>query len=537
MTFARLVLAAATNDPIPEPKDGKLPPRQTAHAIIQYYMTSIYSLFPVFPETVLISILDDLYQQDQPQIKSSDYWLFYMVLAIGSAAQSRSNRDEYYTNGVEFVARALPYADRALTPGYVTQIQSLLLFAQYAMLDPAHFDTWHLIGFACRAVIDLGYHQDPPQAQAMDKGALDSRRKIFYCAYALDRAISMVHARAFSFTDDAIAVDLPSPSPMSQVPSISGSIAEFSSADIALLHFRLRRIQSHWYQTLFQSDPADPLPDSTSFIWQMCHDMREWAESLPDTLPVGFRELFDLELRYSYVYCIAPSARAPHLTAYGRILIFEHAIAYLDRIYAVASAATNPALYTYHDAFKVYFMGSQFVAVLRDAGDALLSGGSSSSNRNVPVPLSPPNVAPPPPLPPQQRRPAGEEEEEEEEEDNLDRSARSLERVGLALGRYGERWEDALALRDSFERMSADVANGLAARRRLRDENVAAAAAARAEEEQMRLRQMATGHHHHHQQQQQHMHAAQNHARPQQGVQWAGVDVAQMMQGGNQYGT
>lgn len=187
MTFARLVLAASTNDFIREPQDTKLPPRQTAHSLIQYYMANIYTLYPSFQEAALYAIRDDLYQREQPHIKSADYWLFYMVLAIGSAAQSRSNEDNFYHDGVEFVARALPYADRALMPGYVTQIQCLLLFAQYAMLDPAHFDSWHLIGFACRAVIDLGYHQDPPQAQALEKGAMDARRKIFYCAYSLDR--------------------------------------------------------------------------------------------------------------------------------------------------------------------------------------------------------------------------------------------------------------------------------------------------------------------------------------------------------------
>lgn len=312
----------------------------------------------------------------------------------------------------------------------------------------------------------------------------------------------MAHARAFSFTDDAISVGLPTPSPMSRVPSISGSTAIPPSADTALLHFQLRRIQSHWYQTLFQSDPTDLLPDAASFIWQMCHDMREWAESLPDTLPGGIQELFDLELRYSYVYCIAPSARAPNLTAYGRVLIFEHAIAYVDRIYAVAYASANTAFYTYHDALKVYFMGSQFVAVLRDAVDALLSGGS------VPIPLSLPGQAPPPPLP---ERPGG---------NNLDRSLRSLDRVSLTLEKYGERWDDALKLKESFEMISADVVNELRARRN-------------AQVGQMRLQQMDPSQQsQQQQQQQQNMQTIQN---QQQNMQWPGVEAAQMLQGGNRY--
>ncbi|KAL1840021.1 hypothetical protein VTK73DRAFT_3862 [Phialemonium thermophilum] len=188
MTFARLVLAAATNRPVPEPRHAKFPPRQLAQGVIQYYMTNIYPLFPAFPETALDPVLDEMYlDHGQRQIKPADYWLLYLVLAIGSVAQSRSSQDDFYRNGVEFVSRALAVADQALTPGYVTQIQSLLLLAQYATLDPAHFDSWHLIGFACRAVIDLGYHQDPPQTHALDKAYLDARRRIFYCVYSLDR--------------------------------------------------------------------------------------------------------------------------------------------------------------------------------------------------------------------------------------------------------------------------------------------------------------------------------------------------------------
>jgi hypothetical protein len=188
--------------------------------------------------------------------------------------------------------------------------------------------------------------------------------------------------------------------------------------------------------------------------------MREWAESLPQSLSPETRELFDLELRYSYVYCIAPSARAPHMTAYGRLLIFEHAIAYLDCAYEMAmDPSAIPALHTYHNALRVYFMGSQFVAVLRDAGDMLLSGGTP----NVQRPLAIPGQAPPPPIPDRRRS------DLQAGGDNLDRSLRSLERVGLTLQRYGERWEDALSLKMTFEMMSDEVMKNLHARRSHRD--------------------------------------------------------------------
>ncbi|KAH9884710.1 fungal-specific transcription factor domain-containing protein [Xylariomycetidae sp. FL2044] len=472
MTFARLVLAAASNDPLPEARDWALPPRQEAIALVQHYMTNIYSLFPAFSETVLYDALDQMYAAQGRVMKDTEHWLVYMVLAIGSTAQSQIKNDEHYSNGLHFVSVALQRADRALRPGYTTQIQSLILLTQYSMLDPAHFDSWHLIGFTCRAVIDLGFHQDPPREQLSDKAALDMRRKTFYCVYSLDRSISMVHARAFSFTDAATNVAWPRPSSFSRKASISGQL--LSGSEPAFLLFQLRRAQSHWYQELFQSDPS-PLRDSSSFIWQMCQDMREWAEALPPTLPTGMRELFDLEVRYSYVYCIAPSARAPHLTDYGRLLIFEHAIAYLDRIYEIAHSSSNRAFHTYHDALRVFFMASQFIAVLRDAENLLLAG----------VILAPPPVEPgqalAPPLPFRQGGQGG---------DNLERSLTCLEKTAQTLARYGQRWEDSVTLKTSFEMISGDIM------------------------ERLRMRQQI-----------------KQRASPPQNMKWVGVDVEAMMRG------
>ncbi|KAI1650616.1 fungal-specific transcription factor domain-containing protein [Daldinia loculata] len=450
MTFARLVLAAASNDPLPNVVDLTLPPKQDAVALVQYYMTNIYSLFPAFPETTLYTILEQMYSFQERAIKDVDYWLVYMVLAVGSAAQSRAKNDNYYRNGLRFVAQALQHADRALMPGYTTQIQSLILLTQYSMLDPAHFDSWHLIGFTSRAVIDLGFHQDPPPEQLSDKAVLDMRRKTFYCVYSLDRSISMVHARAFSFTDASTNVGWPRPSSFSRRASITGKI--LSGSEPAFLLFQLRRAQSHWYQALFQAEPT-PLHNASSFIWQMCQDMREWAETLPTTLPIGMRELFDLELRYSFVYCIAPSARAPHITDYGRLLIFEHTIAYLDRIYDISHREMKTAFYTYHDALRVFFMASQFVAVLRDAEDLLLAGVTP------PMPFIEVGKPQPPPLPP---RPGG------PGVDNVERSLACLEKTTRTLGKYGERWETSVALKQSFEMISGELVDRLRVRKHIK---------------------------------------------------------------------
>lgn len=464
MTFARFVLAAVTNSPIPEARTTLLPVKELAEDLIQFYLTNIYPLYPIFPADSLSMLLDDIYEDTRP-VKSSDYWLFWVALAIGSAAQSQHAEDSCAQNGREFIARALHYADRALMPGYVNQLKALLLFTLYSLLDPAHFDSWHLIGFTCRAAIDLGYHHEPPSSQSTE--ALEERRRLFYCIYSLDRSvytlcspgnlfnvftrtISMVWTRPFSFIDDAITTTMPAPNPPSSHLTSGQRIP-----DPSVHLFKLRRLQSSWYQTLCQSDPHDPHPDPTSYKWNMCLRMREWSEGLPKNLLPSIRDMLDLELRYSYVYCLAPSSRAPGLTPYGRSLIFEHAIAYIARMYEIAQGSTNTGFYTYHDALRVYFMGTQFHAALNGAVDALLSGPS------MPGPLAAPTMAPPPPLP--------ERDDRAEGGDNLDRSLRTLEKVSALLGIYAERWEHASRLMEAYGMVSGGLLAELKSRKEMRD--------------------------------------------------------------------
>ncbi|KAK1995887.1 fungal-specific transcription factor domain-containing protein [Colletotrichum falcatum] len=488
MTFARLVLAAATNDEIPDPAEDSFPPRAEAFTTVQYYMNNIYTLFPSFSETHLLTVLDDVYQQDErvkERLKDGDFWLLYMVLAIGYIAQSKNKQDDYYRHGLDFVARALPFADKALMPGYPTQIQSLILFTQLSMLDPSHFDSWYLVGFACRAVVDLGFHQDPPQLQVPDKAALDLRRRMFYSVYALDRTISMIRTRSFSFTDDSINVEYPSNSGLP-----AGPITGPQSADSALALFQLRRLQSEWYQTLFQADSA-PLPDVASFIWQMCLEMREWHESLPDNLSSGVRELFDLELRYSYIYCLTPSDRSPHLTDYARKLIFEHAIAYMNTMHNVVHNATSTAFYTSLEALKVYFVAVQFLTVLNDARELLVS-----EQRIIP-PITRPGTAPPPPLP---HRPIG-------GEDSLDRSIRCLQQVFETLDTFSQRWDISSQLKTTFESISSELFSWLQVRRQMREQG-------QLPQQQQQQQQHHQQHQQHQQPQQQQQHYQQRQQPP-----------------------
>jgi hypothetical protein len=264
------------------------------------------------------------------------------------------------------------------------------------------------------------------------------------------RSISMVHARSFSFTDDSASVALPS-LPVTSSSTVVRSLNGPHSIETALLLFQLRQIQSSWFQELFQSS-RDQLQNSSMYIWQMCQEMREWSESFPDNLPLVFKEFFDLELLYSYVYCLAPSCRIQTVSTYGKVLICEYSIAYMQKIFPISRDPINTAFYTYHDALRVYFVGSQFLAVLGENLDSLLSGIITYTPSLAGSP-------PPPPLPLN----AG--------VDNIDRSINCITHIKETLRTFGHRFEDSKVLLSNFESQAESLLAALY-RRKHHDEEV-----------------------------------------------------------------
>lgn len=172
------------------------------------------------------------------------------------------------------------------------------------------------------------------------------------------------------------------------------------------------------------------------------------------SLPVAMREIFDLELRYSYVYCLMESERAPNMSNYRRLLVFEHTIAYLDRVYGIVEGGSpNAAFYTRDDALRVFFMATKLVGVLNEAEDFIAAG----------VTVSPPQVQPGKPLPPPLPARSG-----GHAVDNLQRSLDSIERANRTLARWGQRWQDSSSLQHALDSSTRDLIAKLRIRQQMR---------------------------------------------------------------------
>lgn len=434
MSYARLMLAAATVEPLPaEVNAHPLPSRNDLIRFAAHYFAGVYAFLPFFEESTFWRAVDQLYSHTgyaTPQ----DQWQVRMVAAIGLISQSEKYLDQFHLAAMAHLKAALAFAEQAIHPGSIPSIQAIIFLIQYARYDPCHFDDWTLVGAVARAMADLGIHQDPPKPSAGPKSKLLLRRKLFYVIYCLDRSTSIAYDRAFSFSDDGSNVAFPaaSPPPNRYPPSPDFTSAKQATDGLGCL-VRLRRIQSQCYQDLYQTG-REAWPDPYPYIWQKWHEISDWRLRSTHHLSPWAATLANIELLCTNIYLLAPSPRVPHIDELAQSLIFELSIGYTELVQAALREPTCRAWVQQAEAIKALKVGKIFVRNLSAFRTRLVAG----TLPNVPSSPQHTSLTPPPfPYPPRS--------------DNLDRALTFIHQMTEILEAYATRFGTNELLREFSE--------------------------------------------------------------------------------------
>ncbi|OJD25740.1 hypothetical protein ACJ73_02897 [Blastomyces percursus] len=431
-SFAGLLLTVAVAKPPQNVGVNRgLLARPLSTSLIQHYLDNIYVLAPFFIQTNFWASFDAVYQEGGRFAKSFDYWIVHMVLAISQASTSHSEIARHH------VSIALDYANDVLHPGSIVGIQAILLLAQYSMLDPEHFRTWHLIGSAARVVSDLGIHQEQLSETYLNKTTLDLRRRVFHCVYSFDRYVSVAFGRAFSFSDDSTNVPLPGVPLQPIEGTLSWAATLFAnSIEPAIYLFKIRSIQSKAYQTMFFSG-RNPAPEPAFYTWELCAEAQTWFNAIPRTLPGHLIIFYNVELFYTFVILLSPSNYNPNVITLHRILLFEYAIKFISQIHQIISAASWPLFFSYIDIQRVFTVASKFIDTLDQAYDEILLDTEPSTS-------VPPGTHQPPYISPAERLDSG------------GRALKCLQSICSILKYAHNRWKMRNLL-DEFQRSSVHL--------------------------------------------------------------------------------
>jgi hypothetical protein len=374
MSFAKLLLSAAAREELPPLESRGLPPRYAITPMINQYLENIYVLFPFFSEMDLMSSLSRIYNESatvSTSVTPLDVWYVRLILAIAYASTSQRKGDENDRTALQHMSAARGLAGYVLHPGSLAGVQALLLLVQYSLVDPAHYDSWYLVGMAARLVVDLGLHCEPPLEVKISKSALDLRRRIFHCMYAFDRLVSMSLDRAFSLTDDS-ASDVPLPESASD-PSSSQVFQR--SLKPSLYLFDIRRVQSAFYQTTRWSSRSPwPLATAATYASSVSNDIHSWYSTIPPTLPQRHLMLFNLERLYCQILVVSPNQRVStnSMTDLNKELVFEYSAQYADLLQPIAQDVGWHAYLTYADICRAKYVGQKFVEVMWSDFDRLI---------------------------------------------------------------------------------------------------------------------------------------------------------------------
>lgn len=395
--------------------------------------------------------------RDESAASQFDVFCVYMVLAVGTMSLSKSQDSTAAHNAACFVKAALEHADTVISPSEIKGVQATLLLVQYSMLEPAHFNSWYLIGVASRIMIDIGLHQEPLKVSRRKSVEMDLRRRVFYCVYTLDRSISMVLQRPFTFSDDSVLVSLPR---VSEAP-LRGNLTPMAAA----IHlFKLRRLQSDWYQSQHLSG-SEPLQNPEQYIQHHTLLLNTWRDQIPPTMSTSTRDWLLLEWHYLQIYVAAPSPRIPLCSAASMQQIYSHASSYAIAFRTILSDSPSSGfVYTYHDAMRTYFVGSNLLHALYQAEDTLL----------------PANV----------------------DEKELERAINAIDGVVFVLTSMIIRWPDSEAWRDKFQSEAGWVLSRLQRRREVGQEQKRLRAQKGYEWREVRHQYQNQNQHQHQQQQQ-----------------------------------
>jgi Fungal specific transcription factor domain len=135
----------------------------------------------------------------------------FLVFAVALLTLQKHDATGVPTSLCErYYATALRSLDDIGIPADIEGVQILLLIAQYSSLHPSVFSTWKTIGMAVRLAVELGLHREAPLGK-FDPLTLDTRRRVFWVVYSMDRTVGSILNRPFCLSDGAITTQVKRP--------------------------------------------------------------------------------------------------------------------------------------------------------------------------------------------------------------------------------------------------------------------------------------------------------------------------------------
>ncbi|OIW23405.1 hypothetical protein CONLIGDRAFT_624528 [Coniochaeta ligniaria NRRL 30616] len=255
-------------------KRVKEPPSdELGSKLIRAYITQLHSRYPFLDTRELWELHHDgvvsATLRSEAMTREQRFGIFklYLVYAIGATLLQLTEKAA--CSPESFYMTALQHISAARESRTTHNIEAMTLLVVYHLRSTSSHGIWYMIGLAMRTCIDLGMHRKANE-RGLSGDDVDRRRRLFWTVYYLERMIAISLGRPLSISDRQIDVPLPD--------SDGSREGTPKSAALALHLFRLRRIESHIYDSIYRADR--PLTSLLVKLDPLFRDLESWRSSL-----------------------------------------------------------------------------------------------------------------------------------------------------------------------------------------------------------------------------------------------------------------
>ncbi|KAL2834911.1 fungal-specific transcription factor domain-containing protein [Aspergillus cavernicola] len=295
-----------------------LPPRPITEFLIGMFFKYAEGNVFYMEESWIQERLERCYDPSTEYSLSDIPWVcsVFAVLAVGTQVahmeDGQSETEELSLCSEDSVGLSLYHHACRLVPDVILaasheSVQAFLLLALYALPVSTGGLSYSYLGVAVKMAIQNGMHRKYNGGEC-DPKIIETRNRVFWTAYTLDKRISILHGRPASIAKSDISTDLPTDALSFSPPKFANNIAF-----IKLISWLGEVAET---LTLLRNCSKKFIPEYLGRLMQIRAHISQWWTSLPSTVECRdispgsplFRQNSHLKLAYllTYIYMGRP---------------------------------------------------------------------------------------------------------------------------------------------------------------------------------------------------------------------------------------
>jgi hypothetical protein len=293
--------------------DLKKVPQSAIVSMLRIYTTSLLHHYPIVDRAFVQDIYQSIYEpQSVSHIRHFDYFVLYTILSISSITLAWKTPQQACALSLAFFSSALQHLRRVSDLHGLPRLQALLLLAHYAHVNPMAASAWACTAAAVRTSLDLGLIE--PSASETSQEEQETRQRLFWVTYDMDRGLSAMLRLPLSFPEESIH---------HTVPEVA---ATQNTQHCTSRHlYSYRRIETEVHRVLHLLEDTAKLRSQGLDAWLISIEsaLEEWYVNSEHALPTDSLPFLHTMYFYLKAKIYRPTPRLPNRCSKDQQMCFE----------------------------------------------------------------------------------------------------------------------------------------------------------------------------------------------------------------------